>query len=44
MNHSHSLLPMNSGAEAVETATKAACKWVYRIKEIHDDMAARANM
>jgi hypothetical protein len=44
MTHSHSLLPRNSGAEAVETATKAVCKWKYRIKETPDDMAARANM
>jgi ornithine--oxo-acid transaminase len=39
MTHSHSVLPMNSGAEAVETAIKAARKWGYRIKEIPDDMA-----
>ena len=39
MTHSHSVLPMNSGAEAVETALKAARKWGYRIKEIPDDMA-----
>ena len=25
-------LPMNSGAEAVETAVKAARKWVYKVK------------
>lgn len=39
MTHSHSVLPMNSGAEAVETAIKAARKWGYRIKEIPDNMA-----
>ena len=39
MTHSHSVLPMNSGAEAVETALKAARKWGYQIKEIPDDMA-----
>jgi ornithine--oxo-acid transaminase len=39
MTHSHSILPMNSGAEAVETGIKAARKWGYRIKEIPDDMA-----
>jgi ornithine--oxo-acid transaminase len=39
MTHSHSVLPMNSGAEAVETAIKAARKWGYRVKEIPDDMA-----
>jgi len=39
MTHSHSVLPMNSGAEAVETALKAARKWGYQIKEVPDDMA-----
>ncbi len=39
MTHSHSVLPMNSGAEAVETALKAARKWGYQIKEIPDNMA-----
>ena len=39
MTHSHSVLLMNSGAEAVETALKAARKWGYQIKEIPDDMA-----
>ena len=39
MTHSHSVLPMNSGTEAVETALKAARKWGYQIKEIPDDMA-----
>ena len=39
MTHSHSILPMNSGAEAIETALKAARKWGYQIKEIPDDMA-----
>jgi ornithine--oxo-acid transaminase len=39
MTHSHSVLPMNSGAEAIETALKAARKWGYQIKEIPDDMA-----
>ena len=39
MTHSHSVLPMNSGAEAVETALKAARKWGYQIKEIPNDMA-----
>ncbi len=38
MTNSHSVLPMNSGAESVETALKAARKWGYRIKEIPDDM------
>jgi ornithine--oxo-acid transaminase len=28
-------LPMNSGAEAVETAIKLARKWAYQVKKIH---------
>ena len=32
-------LPMNSGAEAVETAIKAARKWGYKVKGIHPDKA-----
>jgi len=32
-------LPMNSGAEAVETAIKAARKWGYKIKGIPQDKA-----
>jgi len=32
-------LPMNSGAEAVETAVKAARKWGYKIKGISDGAA-----
>lgn len=33
------MLPMNSGAEAVETALKAARKWGYTVKGIPDDQA-----
>ncbi len=33
------ILPMNSGAEAVETAIKAMRKWGYRVKGIEDDRA-----
>ena len=33
------VLPMNSGAEAVETAIKAARKWAYQIKSVPADMA-----
>lgn len=33
------VLPMNSGAEAVETALKAARKWAYNIKMVPKDMA-----
>ena len=32
-------LPMNSGAEAVETAIKAARKWGYRVKGVPDNQA-----
>lgn len=32
-------LPMNSGAEAIETAIKAARKWAYKIKGIPNDKA-----
>jgi ornithine--oxo-acid transaminase len=32
-------LPMNSGAEAVETALKAARKWGYRVKQVEPDQA-----
>jgi ornithine--oxo-acid transaminase len=33
------VLPMNSGAEAVETALKAARKWGYKIKGVPEDKA-----
>ena len=33
------VLPMNSGAEAVETALKAARKWGYKVKGIKNDEA-----
>ena len=33
------MLPMNSGAEAVETAIKAARKWGYVVKGVPDDRA-----
>lgn len=32
-------LPMNSGAEAVETAIKAARKWAYKVKHVPDGQA-----
>jgi ornithine--oxo-acid transaminase len=32
-------LPMNSGAEAVETALKAARKWAYKVKGVPSDRA-----
>jgi ornithine--oxo-acid transaminase len=33
------ILPMNTGAEAVETALKAARRWGYDVKDIADDQA-----
>ena len=33
------MLPMNSGAEAVETALKAARKWGYKVKGVAEDYA-----
>ncbi len=33
------MLPMNSGAEAVETALKAARKWGYKVKGIENNKA-----
>lgn len=33
------MLPMNSGAEAVETAIKTARKWGYRVKGVEKDRA-----
>ena len=33
------MLPMNSGAEAVETAIKAARKWGYKVKGVPDGQA-----
>jgi len=33
------MLPMNSGAEAVETALKAARKWGYKVKGIEENKA-----
>jgi ornithine--oxo-acid transaminase len=32
-------LPMNTGAEAVETAIKAARRWAYRVKGVHRNRA-----
>ncbi|WP_454852292.1 ornithine--oxo-acid transaminase [Rhizobium binxianense] len=36
---SHKILPMNSGAEAVETAIKAVRKWGYEVKGIEENKA-----
>ena len=33
------VLPMNTGAEAVETAVKTARKWGYRVKGVPDGQA-----
>ncbi len=37
--HSHRVLPMNSGAEAVESAIKVARKWGYEVKGVARDRA-----
>jgi ornithine--oxo-acid transaminase len=39
LTHSHKVLPMNSGAEAVETAIKTVRKWGYTHKNIADNKA-----
>lgn len=39
MTDSHKMLPMNSGAEAVETVIKCARKWGYESKGVADGMA-----
>ena len=39
LTHSHKALPMNSGAEAVETALKVARKWGYTVKGVPQDRA-----
>ena len=36
---SHKILPMNSGAEAVESAVKAVRKWGYEVKGVPDGKA-----
>src|SRR3978361_2314926 len=36
---SHKILPMNSGAEAVETAIKAVRKWGYEVKGVPENRA-----
>ena len=35
----HKVLPMNSGAEAVESAVKAVRKWGYEVKGVPEDQA-----
>jgi ornithine--oxo-acid transaminase len=39
LTHSHKILPMNSGAEAVETIIKAVRKWGYTVKGVPRDKA-----
>jgi ornithine--oxo-acid transaminase len=39
LTHSHMVLPMNSGAEAVESCIKAVRKWGYKTKGIPDGEA-----
>jgi len=39
ITRSHTVLPMNSGAEAVESAIKAVRKWGYEVKQVPDGQA-----
>jgi ornithine--oxo-acid transaminase len=39
ITHSHKVLPMNSGAEAVETAIKTVRKWGYQVKGVPENQA-----
>ncbi|MBN2337310.1 MAG: ornithine--oxo-acid transaminase [Acidobacteria bacterium] len=39
LTRSHRVLPMNSGAEAVETVIKAVRKWGYQVKGVPADQA-----
>ncbi len=39
LTKSHKVLPMNSGAEAVETAIKVVRKWGYQVKGVPKDQA-----
>ena len=39
LTRSHRVLPMNSGAEAVETAIKSVRKWGYEVKGVPEDRA-----
>ena len=39
LTRSHKVLPMNSGAEAVETVIKAIRKWGYKVKGVPHDRA-----
>lgn len=39
LTKSHKVLPMNSGAEAVESAIKSVRKWGYQVKDVPKDQA-----
>lgn len=39
LTNSHKILPMNSGAEAVETVIKSVRKWGYQVKGVPKDQA-----
>ena len=39
LTSSHKVLPMNSGAEAVETVIKSVRKWGYQVKGVPEDQA-----
>lgn len=39
LTRSHKVLPMNSGAEAVETAIKTVRKWGYQVKGVPENQA-----
>jgi ornithine--oxo-acid transaminase len=39
LTSSHKVLPMNSGAEAVESAIKTVRKWGYQVKGVPEDQA-----
>jgi ornithine--oxo-acid transaminase len=39
LTNSHKVLPMNSGAEAVETAIKVVRKWGYQVKGVPEEEA-----
>jgi ornithine--oxo-acid transaminase len=39
LTRSHKVLPMNSGAEAVETVIKAVRKWGYQVKGVPENQA-----
>ncbi|GEO26909.1 ornithine aminotransferase [Alicyclobacillus acidoterrestris] len=39
ITHKNMILPMNTGAEAVETAIKAIRRWAYDVKKVPDNQA-----